>query len=128
MGLFSKKKEGKEKKDKKKEKEKRVLPVEMRKRVVLPPDRNHEAIKTIREAVEAGVPLYNRGDLAGCAKIYMKTSEDLLKEKSLPHEARQALERALRKARHAHHYDTKAWALRYGLDAAYRELNGSMTL
>lgn len=86
-------------------------------RNAMAPTRNH--LDTIVTAINKGVPTYNHGNHEKCAQIYMDASQTLLKANDVPHLAKMALRKALTKASHSHCSNTRAWALREGLDNTY---------
>jgi uncharacterized surface protein with fasciclin (FAS1) repeats len=90
--------------------------------VLLPPEKSVNVIHEIRQAIHRGVPLYNHGNQAACARVYMDTSKMLLDQASMPDSARMALQRAVHKAGNTHCHDTRAWMLRHGLDAAFASM------
>jgi serine/threonine-protein kinase len=73
----------------------------------------------IVRAIRAGVPAYNSGDHAGCAREYLRTADALISEnRSLPRTAAVAtwLAPVADRARQATPYDA-AWMLRHAFDA-----------
>jgi len=78
----------------------------------------------IRRAISLGAPLYNAGEAAACADVYMVTAETLLRMDSrLSDDVRSPLLRALSHAEHEGDAAERAWIMRRGLDAAYDELD-----
>eukprot|EP00927_Polykrikos_kofoidii_P078225 TRINITY_DN75078_c0_g1_i1.p1 TRINITY_DN75078_c0_g1~~TRINITY_DN75078_c0_g1_i1.p1 ORF type:complete len:438 (+),score=53.68 TRINITY_DN75078_c0_g1_i1:145-1314(+) len=70
----------------------------------------------ISQAVELGAPMYNRGDVAGCARIYAETAKSLLERDDLDASARSVLWSALQQSRNSMNMDSNAWALRRAID------------
>jgi uncharacterized surface protein with fasciclin (FAS1) repeats len=92
-------------------------------RVLLPPEGKkttsvREAIEMIETAIQRGVPVYNDGNAAGCAEIYMDVSRRLM-EAELPGMAPALLKHAVNMASRTDCSDTRAWTLRHGLDRAH---------
>jgi uncharacterized surface protein with fasciclin (FAS1) repeats len=78
----------------------------------------------IRRAISLGAPLYNAGEAAACADVYMVTAETLLRMDSrLSDDVRSPLRSALSHAEHEGDAAERAWIMRRGLDAAYDELD-----
>jgi hypothetical protein len=73
----------------------------------------------IVRAIRAGVPAYNSGDHAGCAREYLRTAEALINEnRGAPQTAAIAtwLAPVAERARQASPHDA-AWMLRHAFDA-----------
>jgi len=99
--------------------------------VMMPPEVSKEGsikqfARRIEEALDQGVPAFNRGDPKLCAQIYMNVSKALAGEIHLPEEAKKALNQSLQRAKHTQGDESRAWALRHGLDRAYKILSQSM--
>lgn len=73
----------------------------------------------IEDAVERGVPVFNRGNHAECAKIYETCLKELIADKRLDAKLRQALEKILARGGGADSARDRAWLYRSGLDSAY---------
>ncbi len=84
-----------------------------------PPTDNVRA--TIAAAIQQGAPLYNRGDIKGCADLYRKTAEQVMQRASPADQ--QILREGLQKAGNASSSKDAAWALRHAFDAVLR-ING----
>ena len=76
----------------------------------------------IELAIERGVPIFNSGDVAGCAAIYEVTSEALRTMECVPEESRTALGKALAEARAEKSARQRAWILRAALDKTFAGL------
>jgi hypothetical protein len=98
--------------------------------VLLPEPMNpRQAMRTIIDAIERGVPVYNHGGHRRCADIYMTACEMIVDSGSdqLPHEVMDVLQRTVTRAKHMHHSGSRAWALRHGMDSALASMR-KMTL
>jgi uncharacterized surface protein with fasciclin (FAS1) repeats len=86
---------------------------------------SQKAMRQMRDAIERGAPMYNRGHHGRTAKLYMKTSMRILNQPGddLPEEALDALRHSTGLARRMHDESERAWVLRYGMDAALRTMN-----
>ncbi len=75
----------------------------------------------IREAINRGAPMFNHGDAAGCAQVYMTTARTLVSSNhaAMSCQARKALMAALEDAERADDAHDRAWTLRRALDDAY---------
>ena len=71
----------------------------------------------LRAAISVGAPLYNAGDVAGCATAYRVTAQQLLTANDLAPVAAARLRAALQEADAAKNDDAAAWALRHAFDA-----------
>ena len=67
-------------------------------------------------AIERAVPIFNHGDVAGCAAIYEVTAEALRTMSSVPEASRKLLTKALKEARAETSARQRAWILRAALD------------
>jgi hypothetical protein len=77
----------------------------------------------IRSAIERGAPMYNHGNAAGCAALYEIAAMAILElDGELSQGARQSLVDALDRSRTIHSSSDRAWTLRHGLDAAYKQM------
>ena len=74
----------------------------------------------IEQAISAGVPMFNRGDHAGCADLYREVSVKLMGVDGMPEPIVQGLDAMVKKASRESSSTTKAWMLRAGLDQSYR--------
>ena len=77
----------------------------------------------IELAIERGVPIFNHGDLAGCAALYEVTAEALRTLTSVPEASRKVLAKALQEARLEKSPRQRAWILRAALDQTLASLN-----
>ncbi|CAE8635274.1 unnamed protein product [Polarella glacialis] len=77
----------------------------------------------IDRAIEEGVPVYNRGDTAGCERIYRDVAGRLLDGTAgdLSPESRRVLELALQRCPQLPDANARAWELRRALDALRAE-------
>ena len=76
----------------------------------------------IELAVQRGVPIFNNGDVAGCAAIYEITCEALRTMGSVPEESRKVLAKALKSARTESSARQRAWILRGAIDTTMASL------
>lgn len=78
----------------------------------------------LQQAIQLGVPLYNRGEVDACASVYETALKGLLliPEKELPKEGKQEIETVLMTAAEAASVDEKAWALRRGIDRLWTKM------
>jgi uncharacterized surface protein with fasciclin (FAS1) repeats len=76
----------------------------------------------IELAIERGVPIFNSGDVAGCAAIYELTSEALRTMNGVSEESRNVLTKALASARAEKSARDRAWILRAALDIVWARL------
>ena len=91
--------------------------------VLLPPsDEGLSPAKRIEEAIDQGVPVFNGGDHAKCAKIYKSCLEALIDDEKVSAAIRKALRKVLDRAKLADDARERAWLFRYGLDHAYRAM------
>ena len=81
----------------------------------------------IELAIRRGVPMYNRGDHAGCAAVYEVAAHALVAMSAdmVSPEAWSRMEEGIRKLDSEHHAGRRAWALRHMLDDAYRSLEAA---
>jgi hypothetical protein len=89
--------------------------------VLLPEPMNpRQAMRTIIDAIERGVPVYNHGGHRKCADIYMAACQTIVDSGSddLPHSVMSGLKSTLDRAKHIHHAGSRAWTLRHGMDSA----------
>jgi uncharacterized surface protein with fasciclin (FAS1) repeats len=93
--------------------------------VLIPESKETGPLKSsqlIELAIERGVPIFNSGDVAGCAAIYEVTSEALRTMECVPEESRTALGKALAEARAEKSARQRAWILRAALDKTFAGL------
>ncbi len=76
----------------------------------------------IELAIDRGVPLFNNGDVAGCAALYEITSEALRIMESVPEATRKALAKSLSEARAEQSDRQRAWILRGAIDQTWSSL------
>jgi hypothetical protein len=79
----------------------------------------------IEAAISVGAPRYNRGDIAGCARLYYATALTLTlaqANRGFPGQARalDTLKKGLTEAQTALDVDARAWALRHAFDRVLR--------
>ena len=89
--------------------------------VLLPEPMNAaQAMQMLDEAIQRGVPVFNRGDHHECAEIYKAVCMAIVNSKSdqLPQSVMTALKSGLERAEHQHDAGSRAWALRRGMDSA----------
>jgi hypothetical protein len=75
----------------------------------------------IEQAISVGAPRYNRGDIAGCARLYLATALTLTSaqvSRGFPGQARalDTLKKGLVEAQALNDADSRAWALRHAFD------------
>ncbi len=75
----------------------------------------------IEQAISVGAPRYNRGDIAGCARLYFATALTLTSaqvSRGFPGQARalDTLKKGLAEAQALNDVDDRAWALRHAFD------------
>lgn len=75
----------------------------------------------IEQAISIGAPRYNRGDIAGCARLYLATALTLLNaqvSRGFPGQARalDTLKKGVAEAQSLSDVDGRAWALRHAFD------------
>jgi uncharacterized surface protein with fasciclin (FAS1) repeats len=76
----------------------------------------------IEMAIEKGVPIFNKGDHAKCAEIYMDCVQNLVGDSHLDEQARQRMTAIASRAGKVHCKTTKSWMLRGALDHAYASM------
>ncbi len=77
----------------------------------------------IELSIDKAVPLFNSGEVAGCAALYEVTCEALRSNASLPEGFRKELASSLNEARAEESARKRAWILRGALDRAWAALN-----
>ena len=90
-------------------------------RVLVPQPMNPaQAMQMLEDAIERGVPVFNRGDHHECAEIYTTVCLAIVNSKSdqLPLSVMTALKTGLDRAEHQHDAGSRAWTLRHGMDSA----------
>ncbi len=80
------------------------------------------AVGLIELAIKRGVPLFNSGEVAGCAALYELTCESLRSLASVPEAFRKELAGSLKEARAESSVRQRAWILRGAIDRAYEVL------
>jgi uncharacterized surface protein with fasciclin (FAS1) repeats len=88
-----------------------------------------QAMRVITEAINRGVPVFNRGHHGQCADIYTAACQMIVDSGSdqMPEHVMSSLQHTLTRASHLHHSSQRAWALRHGMDSALSGLR-QMTL
>ncbi len=97
-------------------------------RVLVPGDderRVRAAQRLIERAIDRGAPLYNHGQRAACAAIYMTAADGPLMGGALPQDAAENLRRARWRAGNSSDPDDRAWIMRRALDSVHGELSGT---
>eukprot|EP00931_Biecheleriopsis_adriatica_P063479 TRINITY_DN38456_c0_g1_i1.p1 TRINITY_DN38456_c0_g1~~TRINITY_DN38456_c0_g1_i1.p1 ORF type:complete len:383 (+),score=75.36 TRINITY_DN38456_c0_g1_i1:37-1185(+) len=75
--------------------------------------------REVAEAIAQGAPMYNRGDITGCVRVYTATAQSLLRRPDLGKEVRETLRAALKQCGDRPGDDNgNAWMLRRALDGA----------
>ncbi|QTN31719.1 CIA30 family protein [Akkermansiaceae bacterium] len=77
------------------------------------------ALKSIENAIDRGVPIYNSGDPAKCAAIYRECLMSLSKDKSLDARLREMLSTVAERGSRHDNAEDQAWLYRSALDKAY---------
>ena len=80
-----------------------------------------EILQSIEAAISVGAPRYNRGDIAGCARLYLATALTLVNAQMSRGFAGQAramdiLKKGVSEAQALSDVDKRAWALRHTFD------------
>ena len=81
------------------------------------------ATQLMELAIERGVPIFNEGDIVGCAAIYEITIEALRTMESVPKTSQKLLTKALADARAAKSPRDQAWILREAIDKTWASIN-----
>jgi uncharacterized surface protein with fasciclin (FAS1) repeats len=88
----------------------------------------NDSCRVIEHTIDRGAHLYNSGHVDACASLYMKSVSELLDgNHAMPHAAQSHLRMAMSRAKATHCTTTQSWALRRGLDGAYRTMTVSMS-
>ncbi|MHC4398892.1 MAG: fasciclin domain-containing protein, partial [Planctomycetota bacterium] len=79
-----------------------------------------QAMRTLTQAINRGVPLFNHGNSKACADIYMEACQQIVDfgGETMPASVMTSLKTAVDRAENIHHPSARAWALRHGMDAA----------
>ena len=88
------------------------------------PTNPRRAMRMLEDAIRRGVPVFNRGDHRECAEIYRAACQAITESGSdqLPQSVMTALKTALSRAGQMNDAPSQAWALRNGMDSAWRDL------
>ncbi len=81
----------------------------------------------IELAIERGVPLFNSGEVSGCAALYELTCQGLRGSTEVPEDLRDTLKESLKSAAAESSDRKKAWILREALDCAWEKLQATKT-
>lgn len=84
-----------------------------------------KASELIELAIQRGVPVFNNGDVAGCAAIYEVTSEALRTMETVPEASRKVLAKALIASRAEASARQRAWILRGAIDTTMASLEAA---
>lgn len=84
---------------------------------------NAPTLQLISEAIDKGVPVFNRGDAAQCAIIYRDCMQAISKDSTVAPEQRKAIRLILKRAEKVADASKRAWLLRRGLDQVYSSLD-----
>ena len=88
-----------------------------------------DAREVLTLAIERGVPLFNRGQVAGTVAIYeVAATAVLVGDFGVEGTVREALREGLREGRRTHGLRERAWVYRGALDRALDALEGRMAL
>ncbi len=104
----------------------RVLLPEMSENKASAEAQHRKARKLIEQAIAKGVPLFNHGNPAACAKVYTSAARDLLAMDAMPGSSRKTLTAALQTAGKMHHARREAWVLRHALDSVHEDLASAL--
>jgi uncharacterized surface protein with fasciclin (FAS1) repeats len=77
----------------------------------------------IELAIEKGVPLFNSGEVDGCAAVYEVACEAVASQPGLPEAVRKDVTEALQDARAEKSTTSRAWILRRAMDRTWTKLN-----
>ena len=77
----------------------------------------------IEAAIDRGVPAFNRGDHAGCAKIYQVCLETIAADKRVAAKVRKTMTEVLAAAGEVAGDRDRAWLYRHALDHAYHAVS-----
>lgn len=77
----------------------------------------------IEAAIDRGVPAFNRGDHAGCAKIYQVCLEEIAADERVGAKIRKTMTEALAAAGKVAGDRDRAWLFRHALDHAYHAVS-----
>lgn len=90
--------------------------------VLMPPEKQVDARKVLRDAVYQGAHLFNSGHHRACADLYHNTLTSLMSE-SLDSSMKNHMSSVLTSASHDHSQSARAWTLRRGIDQMYTQLS-----
>ncbi len=76
----------------------------------------------IQTAIASGSQLYNTGNACQCASLYTQTMKKLANHASVSADKRKNIQSKLAAANSIQDSDSRAWALRRGLDSVYHQL------
>jgi len=79
-------------------------------------DELRDAATSILGAIQSGVPIWNKGDHAACAKLYEKTTVELAGRLKTCRGVRETLRESLNRANQSASPTDKGWAFRHGFD------------
>jgi len=87
-----------------------------------------EALQTLKQAINRGVPLFNHGNSKACADIYMEACQQIIEsaDENMPHEIMATMKATVDRAKKIDHSGARAWALRHGMDSAMHSINRMM--
>lgn len=77
----------------------------------------------IELAIERGVPIFNKGDVDGCAVVYEVTVQALRGMEGVPNVSQKVFSQALAEAAAANSSRDRAWILRKALDTTWESIN-----
>lgn len=90
--------------------------------VLMPPAKQVDAKKVLRDVVYQGAHLFNSGHHRACADLYHNTLTELMSE-SLDSSMKHHMSTVLSSASHQHSQSQRAWTLRRGIDQMYTQLS-----
>jgi uncharacterized surface protein with fasciclin (FAS1) repeats len=91
--------------------------------VLLPPEPARKPEVIIAEAIERGVPLFNRGKEKQCADVYLAAATELVEESEMQESLRKAMKGIKQVALESADYGERAWILRHGFDMILASLH-----
>lgn len=96
-------------------------------KVILPPEGKvlgaADGRRMIEHAIARGAHMYNTGDHAGCAHLYMSTMNEMIQfGGKMPESVVAHMRNVVAEAEHSASATHRAWTLRYGLDNAYAQM------
>jgi hypothetical protein len=82
-------------------------------------------LKLIEEAINQGVPAFNKGNPAKCAEIYRNCMIEISKNSKISDQLSKDIRNILERSDNMNDVTDRAWFLRSGLDKVYSVISGS---